>query len=840
MEQKTKKIIFAVLVLAGIVFPLHKTYAMESLANLIATHLIGGTIKLFLSISNISILISSAVLDWVTSEWFINWNYTGLPSTNPSLQPNPVVQVGWTLTRDLTNMAFVIVLASIGLATALKLEQYKYQKLLFPLIGIALIINFSPVICGVIIDASNILMNFFLGKYSGFYLAKHVFQAQCQNIDNSFELGVSLTIILNVVCQAIIMSAINVWFSLIHFLFAFLFAGRYIAIWILVILSPIAWFAYIIPNFRSFWRKWWDWFIQWCFIGVTSAFFLYLSNHMLVRTSEMVMVAPASSGIWEGLGSIWVEFLNMVIPYSMSLGFAMIGLMLALRTSVIGSKEIISGAKTVGVAAGAFAGKQTLGRLARSESVQKGLGKLAEAPEKPGQIWAKMRAPEKGRLSRAIGAVGAGVDKVAGSPLRWTARKAATAGLQYATEQSRGIDAKKDEFKKKFDNWKDLAHHATSVLPLDFQGRTAMVEALQEMGGAEAVKELERLSPGYHQGVLRGMSPKRLTNALGYSPDMIASGTEAELKAIQDIEDIENKDDIGEVMPKIYSALKGTTPTAEFAISNLIKNPKENKDVQRLIKAGYKQAEAVVIAAFMAAGKSIDAKNIGDMPDKIFENRFFQDALLLSKPVNTIRAMYEGKSPEAIDGLEEAKKRIGATRLTQSNSRLARKYAYGGLAWESMAGTWDGLETKTDYQIQEKIASSDNLIPYYRSSKKAQESASEIQNLKKKMQTGQGNVKKAQKQGQDIRVLKAELSKTDARLRSSQGKLSALQQGLSAQKMGFSEKDRILWQEIEDMKKKTAQGKKKAGEKKKEDKPKILVPRPRGRRRKSPPSVGIK
>ncbi len=822
MEQKTKKILFFCLLFLGLAAPLYRVYAfVEVLATLVASYLVAIILHIGLALSSLLVSAAGWILQWVTSENFIDWNYTGGVGPNA----NPIVQVGWTLTRDLTNMAFVIVLAFIGLATALKIEQYKYQKLLLPLIGIALIINFSPVICGVIIDASNILMNFFIGKYAGVELLNQQLAVQKAIILSSFGGNFFNPIKQIENClKAVIMTSFNIWSALLFGLFAVLFAVRYVAIWILVILSPIAWFAYVVPNFRSFWRKWWDWFIQWCLIGVTSGFFLYLGNHMLVQADSMITAPTPESGI---LASILIEFFHFVLPYSISLGFISIGFLLALSGSAIGAQKIISGTKTVGVAAGAFAGRQTLGRLASSQTVQKGLGKLAEAPEKPGQIWAKMRAPEKGRLSRAIGAVGARVDKVAGAPLRWTARKAATAGLQYTTKQEQDIDSRKDKFKKKFDNWKDLAHHATSVLPLDFQGRTAMVESLQEMGGAEAIEELERLSPGYHQGVLRGMSPKRRSEALGYTPSLIASGTKAELEAIQGIENEE--DDIGKVMPKIYSALKSTTPTAEFAISSLIKNPKENKDVQRLIGAGYKQAEAVVTAAFMAAGKSIDTKNIGDMPDKIFRNRFFQDAFFLSKPVSTVRAMYEGKSPEAIEGFKGAKKRIG-DRLTPLNSRLARKYAYGGLVWESIAGTWDGLETKTDYQVQEKIASSDNLVPYYRSSKAEQELASEIQDLKKKMQTAQGKIKRAQAQGQDTAALKAQLGKTDTYIKNSQKKLSALQQGLSAQKMGFSEKDRILWQEIEDIKKKTTQGKKKT-----QGKPQVLTPRSRARR-KSPPA----
>ncbi|GAG19127.1 unnamed protein product, partial [marine sediment metagenome] len=161
MSQKNKKLILACLFLIGVILPLCRAYAgfPEVVAATVANYVIGMPFKLFLGISNLAVGLSSAVLDWVSSEWFINWNYTGLPMTDDSeIEQNPIVQVGWTLTRDLINMFFVIVLAFIGLATALRIEQYKYEKLLPIFIGIALIINFSPVICGLFIDASNIIM----------------------------------------------------------------------------------------------------------------------------------------------------------------------------------------------------------------------------------------------------------------------------------------------------------------------------------------------------------------------------------------------------------------------------------------------------------------------------------------------------------------------------------------------------------------------------------------------------------------------------------------------------------------------------------------------------------
>ncbi|HEA84495.1 MAG TPA: hypothetical protein ENI04_00750, partial [Candidatus Wildermuthbacteria bacterium] len=80
------------------------------------------------------------------------------------------VKVGWELSRDFINILFLLILVFIGLATTLRLETYQYKKTLPALIGVALLINFSGVFVGMIVDISNIITNFFLiavGQFGG-------------------------------------------------------------------------------------------------------------------------------------------------------------------------------------------------------------------------------------------------------------------------------------------------------------------------------------------------------------------------------------------------------------------------------------------------------------------------------------------------------------------------------------------------------------------------------------------------------------------------------------------------------------------------------------------------
>jgi len=73
-----------------------------------------------------------------------------------------IVKIGWQVTRDLSNMFFILFIVVIAFATILRFEKYGIKKLLPKIIIIVLLINFSYVICAVIIDFSNITADFFI------------------------------------------------------------------------------------------------------------------------------------------------------------------------------------------------------------------------------------------------------------------------------------------------------------------------------------------------------------------------------------------------------------------------------------------------------------------------------------------------------------------------------------------------------------------------------------------------------------------------------------------------------------------------------------------------------
>ena len=230
----------------------------------------------------------SVILQWVLGPYFIS-----VPFTN-----NVVVNAGLSITRPLANMAFLIFLLIIAVATALRIEEYKAKKTLPILIIIALLINFSPVFCGIVIDASNVVMWKFTSEITGYKSLVTTAWSVGETIADMFFAGWgSLRHAAFTFFQALVVT-VFLWFaSFVYATYCLLFATRYIMLWILVILSPIAFAAYILPATRRGnsllnWSEWWKQFVQWCIIGIVGAFFIYLGFVMLEVIHDTVGKAP--------------------------------------------------------------------------------------------------------------------------------------------------------------------------------------------------------------------------------------------------------------------------------------------------------------------------------------------------------------------------------------------------------------------------------------------------------------------------------------------------------------------------------------------------------------------
>ena len=374
MAKNYQKFLILFVLILGLLIPHSALAFVDALGRIISNFLFANIIRLVLAVSGWVLNIASVILNWVLSEDFIQYSYT-----DPTR--NPIIDIGWTLMKDLVNMFFVIGLSFIGLATALKLKEYNVQKALPRLIIIAFLVNFTPVICGLIVDASNIITYFFIEQSAGLDLLRTQYASQTAVIRSLVKGWFDWEAVISSVLQGFIMAGANIVSAMILLVFALLFAARYIAIWIAVILSPLAFFSYIFPTLPiigGFWKKWWELFLQWCFIGVMAAFFLYLGNHIMIMAPDMIQAAPPTGDILQGTNP-WNTFLQAVLPFGIGIGFLVFGLMQAISGSAMGAQYAFSAARMVGGAATKVTGKGVdLVRDKAPDKIKEGLTAMSQ------------------------------------------------------------------------------------------------------------------------------------------------------------------------------------------------------------------------------------------------------------------------------------------------------------------------------------------------------------------------------------------------------------------------------------------------------------------------------
>jgi len=368
MKQKIKSILIfssVALVLGGILLPLQPVHA-AGLADLIGEaikKLIIGSIDIFsipLALVLMLIQIVTGILPFIAAEIMkvcIALNETIKLIPNGS---SDMVSVGWQFTRDMANMFFILILAWVGMATILRLETYEVKKILPKLIIIALLINFIPVIAGVILDISNIITHYFAGKSSGAgeWLVgrlpmNDIIRGGWSNIVPG-EGGIA---------SMAVKSLMGIVFNLIAFfvltLYAVLFILRIVAIWVLLVLAPIAWIGYIIPNGKKWWEMWWKQFLQWAMMGIPLTFFLFLSGLVL---GQGIACEPQDinmdqygfgTGVLAGIGG---ELLCSILPFVAGIAVLLIGFLMSITFAPTGADMVIKSAKKGGLAAGKVVG----------------------------------------------------------------------------------------------------------------------------------------------------------------------------------------------------------------------------------------------------------------------------------------------------------------------------------------------------------------------------------------------------------------------------------------------------------------------------------------------------
>ncbi len=318
-----------------------------------------------------------------------------------------VINDVWKVVRDLCNMSFIFILVYEGILTILG-KSNGAQKVIVRVVTIAILINFSLFATRLAIDASNLFTLTIYDAIAPNAAAQGLSQTTTSwptqwGLANAFMQQLKLQTIYDlnkisgltgfgsifvVGLMGVVMLLIA---TFVFFAVGLLFLIRYVVLILLLILSPFAFVASLLPSmFQRYGKQWTDALIGHATFPPVYMFMTYITLKILSAVMDPTVIGPSgpiANGIPTG-GTTGTELTGAVAPiFGTFAGFTIVIILLII--SLTTAKEMASKAgsgvgtlvgKATGWAGGAtfgalgLAGRGTFGaaasRLAQSERFQ--------------------------------------------------------------------------------------------------------------------------------------------------------------------------------------------------------------------------------------------------------------------------------------------------------------------------------------------------------------------------------------------------------------------------------------------------------------------------------------
>lgn len=285
-----------------------------------------------------------------------------------------VIYPGWEIIRNLCNIIFIIALIAIAMGTLLRVEKYQYKHLLVQLILAALLINFSLVIGQAILGVADTLQNQFLPNSTEVIraLAKDLmvgYRSVVWNLDFS-KYGYISSFAQPLFFLALSLGSFCVFLAIAAFLVI-----RMAMLWILLMISPIAYAAGVLPQTEHYRTEWWTTFLKYAFFTPIMAFFLNMTAIIANTYQNNQLFTQFGLKDSDFGGSGLANFIFRIGSNLILLVFLMVALIVAEKFSIYGAGAITKIAK--GGIMAPFAGA--------GWGIQRGLGYV-------GRKWNEMTA----------------------------------------------------------------------------------------------------------------------------------------------------------------------------------------------------------------------------------------------------------------------------------------------------------------------------------------------------------------------------------------------------------------------------------------------------------------
>ena len=241
-------------------------------------------------VANPMLWLSSRIL-WLAGLIFnftLNWSL----KIKDLVDNTRVVATGWKILRDIANLCFIFILLAIAIGTILRIDSYDVRKLLAKVIIVAILLNFSLFLTKVVVDASNILaLQFYSriapnpnnldGGVSAAFIEglglQGVYKAGSQNTqDSSKDFVANEAKTKNVIFIGILGSALILVTAFVLLVGVILFIIRTVVLMAIMILSPLAFLASILPNTAGYFKHWYTSLFKQAFFAPLFLIMIYI------------------------------------------------------------------------------------------------------------------------------------------------------------------------------------------------------------------------------------------------------------------------------------------------------------------------------------------------------------------------------------------------------------------------------------------------------------------------------------------------------------------------------------------------------------------------------------
>jgi len=321
-------ILVVVLVLAGISFFGRSTLAAESVgasAGYMALGAVGGAVALLMGIIGYIIIAVTGMMTTVFLGLLVK-----VAQYNNIINVATVIN-GWVIVRDICNMFFILFLLIIAFATILRVESYNAKKLLPKLLIMAVLINFSRSIFGLLVDFSQVMMLTFVssfadsagGSFVSIFKVDTWLTLKTGDPTKTWESqafsqwGTTMAVIATIFAAIITMIVIVVLLAVL--------VMRIILLWIYTILSPVIFLGFGFPPLQQYTSKVWQDFVKQLMVGPLLAFFLWLSM-TTVQSSAKILSGNLTEGTCLGASAFFCQnnFQQFVIAIGLLVGGLMV------------------------------------------------------------------------------------------------------------------------------------------------------------------------------------------------------------------------------------------------------------------------------------------------------------------------------------------------------------------------------------------------------------------------------------------------------------------------------------------------------------------------------------